>query len=65
MSQENAAAKARHYLSEGRLTVRQVDRSGVVAVVCGHSGLVYMVESSPDLVLQPHLSRVGSARLSG
>jgi hypothetical protein len=49
MSQENAAAKARHYLSEGRLTVRQVDRSGVVAVVCGHSGLVYRVESSPDL----------------
>lgn len=46
---ESAHDKGRRYLTEGRLTVRQVDRSGVVAFVRGDSGLVYRAEWSPDL----------------
>ena len=32
---ENAAAKGRRYLTEGRLTVQQVSRAGVVAFARG------------------------------
>jgi uncharacterized Zn finger protein len=47
---ESAHDKARRYLGDGRLTIRQFNRSsGVVAFVRGHSGLTYRVEWSPDL----------------
>jgi hypothetical protein len=36
---ENAAAKARRYLSEGRLIVERVDRHGVVATCRGDGAL--------------------------
>lgn len=50
MTRENAAAKGRRYLVEGRLTVRQVDRTrGVLAHVRGDSGLTYRCEWAPDL----------------
>jgi uncharacterized Zn finger protein len=49
MSRENAAAKGRRYLVEGRLTVRQGSHAGVVAFVRGDSGLVYRAEWSSDL----------------
>lgn len=46
---ENAHEKGRRYLTEGRLTVRQVSRAGVLAYCRGDSGLVYRAEWSPDL----------------
>lgn len=46
---ESAHDKGRRYLIEGRLTVRQVDRAGVVAFVRGDSGLIYRAEWHPDL----------------
>ena len=50
MTRESAHDKARRYLAEGRLTVRQLDRSsGVIAMVRGDSGLVYRAEWAPDL----------------
>jgi uncharacterized Zn finger protein len=49
MTRENAHDKGRRYLVEGRLTVRQVSHTGVVAFVRGDSGLVYRAEWSPDL----------------
>lgn len=49
MTRENAHDKGRRYLVEGRLTIRQFDRGGVVAFVRGDSGLVYRAEWSPDL----------------
>jgi uncharacterized Zn finger protein len=45
---ESARDKGRRYLVEGRLTVRHVDSSGVVAFVRGDSGLVYRAEWTPD-----------------
>ncbi len=49
MTRESAHDKGRRYLTEGRLAVRQVDRSGVIAFVRGDSGLLYRTEWSPDL----------------
>lgn len=49
MTRESAHDKGRRYLVEGRLTVRQVTRAGVVAFCRGDSALVYRVEWSPDL----------------
>ncbi len=50
MTRENAAAKGRRYLTEGRLSVQQADRTrGVLAHVRGDSGLTYRCEWSPDL----------------
>lgn len=46
---ESAHDKGRRYLVEGRLTVRQASRAGVVAFVRGDSGLVYRAEWSRDL----------------
>lgn len=46
---ESTHDKGRRYLTEGRLTVRQVSRAGVIAFVRGDSGLVYHAEWSPDL----------------
>lgn len=49
VTRENAQAKGRRYLTEGRLTVRQVDqRAGVLAHVRGDSGLTYRAEWCPD-----------------
>lgn len=48
MTRETAQDKGCRYLTEGRVTVRQVDRSGVVAFVRGN-GLVYRAEWHPDL----------------
>jgi SWIM zinc finger len=42
VSRENAAAKARRYLVEGRLTVLRVDSSGIEAQ-CRGNGAVYRV----------------------
>lgn len=42
MSRENAAAKARRYLTEGRLVLTRVDRSRV-AGVCRGDGAVHQV----------------------
>ncbi|TFV66313.1 hypothetical protein E4P40_25485 [Blastococcus sp. CT_GayMR20] len=47
-ARESTADEARRYLVEGRLTVRQVSRSGVVAFVRGDSDLVYRTEWSSD-----------------
>ncbi|MGY1845529.1 hypothetical protein [Modestobacter sp. SYSU DS0875] len=45
MTRENAAAKGRRYLTEGRLTVRSANRAGgVVAIVRGDNGLLYRAE---------------------
>ncbi len=50
MSRESARDKGRRYLVEGRLTIRQADRTrGVLAHVRGDNGLVYRAEWSPDL----------------
>jgi hypothetical protein len=50
MPHESAQDKAKRYLGEGRLTIRQFSRSsGVVAFVLGDSGLTYRTEWSPDL----------------
>ncbi len=50
MSRESALDKACRYLVEGRLTIRQADRTrGVLAHVRGDSGLIYRAEWSPDL----------------
>jgi uncharacterized Zn finger protein len=49
VTRESAHDKGRRYLGEGRLTVRQVSRAGVVALCRGDSGLRYRVEWSPDL----------------
>ncbi|MCZ2804334.1 hypothetical protein O2W18_04400 [Modestobacter sp. VKM Ac-2983] len=49
MTRENAAAKGRRYLVEGRLTIRSANRAGgVVAIVRGDSGLLYRAEWIPD-----------------
>lgn len=42
MSRESAAVKGRRYLTEGRLTVTRVDRSGVDAE-CRGAGAFYRV----------------------
>lgn len=49
MTRESAHNKGRRYLLEGRLTIRQYDRSGVIAFIRGDSGLVYRAEWSRDL----------------
>ena len=46
---EPAAARARRYLTTGRVLVTQVDRHGVIAHVVGDAGLTYRCEHSPDL----------------
>lgn len=46
---ESAHDKGRRYLTEGRLTVRQLTRAGVIAFVRGDSELVYRPEWSPDV----------------
>jgi hypothetical protein len=49
MITETAHDKARRYLADGRLTIRQFSRAGVVAFVRGEdSGLVHRAEWSPD-----------------
>jgi uncharacterized Zn finger protein len=49
VTRESARDKGRRYLTEGGLTIRQVDRAGVVAFVRGDSGLMYRTEWNPDL----------------
>jgi uncharacterized Zn finger protein len=44
---ENAQAKARRLLSEGRVTVRTVSDLAIVANVRGDSAAVYLVTWSP------------------
>lgn len=43
MPREDAAAKARRLLGEGRLNVRRADSGGIVADCRGDSGAVYRV----------------------
>ena len=45
---ETQQSKATRYLTEGRVTVRAVGHTGVVAFIEGDSGLRYRVEYSPD-----------------
>ena len=49
MSRESADNKSRRYLAEGRVTVREATRTGVVAEVVGDSGLRYRVEFGPEV----------------
>ena len=49
MTTETEHEKARRYLADGRLTIRQFNRAAVVAFVVGeHSGLTYRTEWDPD-----------------
>jgi uncharacterized Zn finger protein len=45
-SRENAEAKGRRYLTEGRLTLERVDASGVRAT-CRGGGVIYDVAWAP------------------
>jgi hypothetical protein len=50
VNRENANDKARRYLAQGRLTIRNYSRTnGVVADVRGDSGLVYRAEFTPEV----------------
>ena len=50
MTRESAHDKGRRYLVEGRLTIRQFNRtSGVIAMVRGDSGLMYRAEWQPEM----------------
>jgi uncharacterized Zn finger protein len=43
VSRENAEAKARRYLAEGRLHVERVDHDVVIARCLGNDGAIYSV----------------------